>query len=100
MNGLVADFTFAARPGPRGTASTLFICPPIRMSPIPGLMFKAEGNVPDWQNRPSDRTHALNDGPGGSRHAIARSGQKRLETPHLAIRYQVPQRRNIADVTS
>lgn len=92
MNGLVSDFTFAARvKGESEPLSTLFYLPPnpnVTYSAV--LMSKAEelfvtGKPP----YPIDRTLLTT----GLVEAGVRSlgeGQRRLETPHLAIRYAAP----------
>ena len=58
-------------------------------------MSKAEETVPDRQARLPDRAHAADDRPGRGRRAVARDGQKRLETPHLTVSYQPPRRIDI-----
>lgn len=92
MNGLVGDFTFAARlKGEAEPLSTLFHLPPVpNVVYSAALMSKAEqtfltGRTP----YPIERTLLTT----GLVEAGVRSlgtGQKRLETPHLAIRYQAP----------
>ncbi len=92
MNGLVSDFTFAARlKGEREPLSTLFYLPPNpNVVYSAALMSKAEetfltGKTP----YPIERTLLTS----GLVEAAMRSlgtGQKRLETPHLAVRYQPP----------
>ncbi len=92
MNGLVGDFTFAARlKGQPEPLSTLFYLPPTpNVTYSAELMAKAEatfltGKAPC----PIDRTLLTT----GLVEAGVRSigtGQKRLETPHLAVRYQAP----------
>jgi hypothetical protein len=91
MNGMVGDFTFAARiRGQTEPLSTLFYLPPnpnVTYSAV--LMSKAEelfatGKPP----YPIERTLLTT----GLVEAGVRSlgeGQRRLETPHLAIKYQV-----------
>ena len=91
MNGLVGDFTFAARiKGQTEPLSTLFYLPPVpNVVYSAELMSKAEetfmtGKAP----YPIERTLLTT----GLVEAGVRSlgtGQKRIETPHLAIRYQV-----------
>jgi hypothetical protein len=92
MNGLVGDFTFAARL--KGTAepfSTLFYLPPNpNVVYSAALMSKVEemfltGKVA----YPIERT-LLTTGLVAAAVKSLADGQKRLETPHLAIRYQVP----------
>ncbi len=92
MNGLVSDFTFAARlKGEREPLSTLFYLPPNpNVVYSAALMSKAEetfltGKTP----YPIERTLLTS----GLVEAAMRSlgtGHKRLETPHLAVRYQPP----------
>ena len=92
MNGLVGDFTFAARiKGQAEPLSMLFYLPPVpNVVYSAELMSKAEetfmtGKAP----YPIERTLLTT----GLVEAGVRSlgtGQKRLETPHLAIRYQAP----------
>jgi hypothetical protein len=91
MNGLVGDFTFAARlKGKTEPLSTLFYLPP---SPnvvySAALMSKAEemfltGKAP----YPIERTLLTSGLVAAGMQSLA-SEQKRLETPHLAIRYKV-----------
>jgi hypothetical protein len=92
MNGLVGDFTFAARLKGRAEAlSTLFYLPPnpnVEYSAI--LMSRVEemfltGKVP----YPVERTLLTTGLVAAGMQSLA-AGQKRLETPHLAIRYQAP----------
>lgn len=92
MNGLVNDFTFAATlKGESEPLSTLFYLPPNpNVTYSASLMSKAEqtfltGKIP----YPIERTLLTS----GLVEACCRSlgtGQKRLETPHLAIRYEAP----------
>ena len=92
MNGLVGDFTFAARlKGERAPLSTLFYLPPNpNVTYSAALMSKAEetfltGRTPC----PIERTLLTT----GLVEAGVRSigtGQKRIKTPHLSIRYQAP----------
>ena len=92
MNGLVGDFTFAAQiKGEAEPLSTLFYLPPVpNVVYSAELMSKAEqtfmtGKAP----YPIERTLLTT----GLVEAGVRSlgtGQKRIETPHLAIRYQAP----------
>lgn len=90
MNGLVGDFNFAARlAGQREPLSTLFYLPPNpNVVYSAGLMSKAEemfmtGKAP----YPIERT-LLTTGLVEAGVKSLGAGQKRLETPHLAIRYQ------------
>ena len=98
MNGLVSDFTFAARlKGESEPLSTLFYLPPTpNVTYSASLMSKAEetfltGKAP----YPIERTLLTT----GLVEAGVRSlgtGQQRLETPHLAIRYEAPQESTFA----
>jgi hypothetical protein len=90
MNGLVKDFTFAASlAGKAEPLSTLFYLPPNPnvtysaelMSRVEGMFLS--GGVP----YPIERT-LLTSGLLASAVRSLGEGQKRLETPHLAIRYQ------------
>jgi hypothetical protein len=92
LNGLVGDFTFAARlKGEAEPLSTLFHLPPNpNVVYSAALMAKAEemfltGQAP----YPVERT-LLTTGlvEAGMRSLV--EGQKRLETPHLAVRYRAP----------
>lgn len=90
MNGLVGDFTFAARlKGEAEPLSTLFYLPPTpNVTYSASLMSKAEETFLTGKSPcPIERTLLTT----GLVEAGVRSlgtGQKRLETPHLAIRYQ------------
>lgn len=93
MNGLVGDFTVAARvKGQEGPFSTLFYLPPTpNVTYSAALMARAEetfltGKAP----YPIERTLLTTGLVEAGMRSLA-SGQRRLETPHLAIRYQVPQ---------
>jgi hypothetical protein len=90
LNGLVGDFTFAARlRGQAEPLSTLFYLPPNpNVVYSAALMARAEeifltGKV----SRPIERT-LLTTGLVAAGMASLAADQKRLETPHLAIRYQ------------
>jgi hypothetical protein len=92
MNGLVGDFTFAARlKGREEPLSTLFYLPPgpnVAYSAV--LMSKAEelfltGKAP----YPVERTLLTTGLVAAGMQSFA-AGQKRLTTPHLAVRYQPP----------
>src|SRR5581483_393286 len=92
MNGLVQDFTFAARLKDRPEPlSTLFYLPPNpNVVYSAALMSKAEelfltGKAP----YPVERTLLTSGLVAAALRSLA-DGQKRLETPHLAVRYQVP----------
>jgi hypothetical protein len=90
MNGLVGDFTFAARlKGRSEPLSTLFYLPANpNVVYSAALMSKVEemflsGKV----SHPIERTLLTTGLVAAGMESLA-SGQKRLETPHLAIRYQ------------
>jgi hypothetical protein len=92
MNGLVGDFTFAARlKGQSEPLSTLFYLPPNpNVVYSAALMSKAEemfltGRPP----YPIERT-LLTTGLVAACVKSLATGQGRTETPHLAIRYQAP----------
>jgi hypothetical protein len=92
LNGLVGDFTFAARlKGQAEPLSTLFYLPPNpNVTYSAALMSKAEemfvtGKTPC----PIERT-LLTTGLVAAGMESLGSGQKRLETPHLAVKYQPP----------
>jgi hypothetical protein len=92
MNGLVGDFTFAARlKGQAEPLSTLFYLPPNpNVTYSAALMSMAETTFLTGKSpTPIERTLLTS----GLVEAGCRSlgtGQKRLETPHLDIRYQAP----------
>lgn len=98
MNGLVGDFTFAARlKGEKEPLSTLFYLPPNpNVTYSASLMSKAEETFLTGKSPyPVERTLLT----GGLVEAGVQSlgkGQKRLETPHLAIRYQAPKESTFA----
>jgi hypothetical protein len=90
MNGLVEDFTFAARlKGQAEPLSTLFYLPPNpNVVYSAALMSKAEetfrtGKAP----YPIERTLLTGGIVEAGMQSLAK-GQRRLETPHLVIRYQ------------
>jgi len=92
LNGLVGDFTFAARiKGQAEPLSTLFYLPPLpNVAYSAALMSKAEelfvtGKAP----YPIERTLLTTGLVAAGMQSLA-GGQKRIETPHLAVRYQVP----------
>jgi hypothetical protein len=92
LNGLVGDFTFAARlRGRDEPLSTLFYLPPNpNVTYSAALMSKVEemfltGKAP----YPIERT-LLTTGLVAAGMQSLGAGQKRLETPHLAVRYQAP----------
>ena len=90
MNGLVDDFTFAARlKGQAEPLSTLFYLPPNpNVVYSAALMSKAEetfltGKAP----YPIERTLLTRGLVEAGLQSLA-AGQKRIETPHLAVRYE------------
>ncbi len=92
LNGLVGDFTFAARiKGEAEPLSTLFYLPPNpNVVYSAALMSKAEetfltGKAP----YPVERTLLTTGLVAAGMQSLA-DGQKRIETPHLAVRYQAP----------
>jgi len=92
MNGLVNDFTFAARiKGEVTPLSTLFYLPPTpNVTYSAGLMSQAErmfvtGKAP----YPIERTLLTTGLVAAGMQSLA-EGQKRIETPHLAVRYRAP----------
>jgi hypothetical protein len=92
MNGLVGDFTFAARlKGRKEPLSTLFYLPPNpNVVYSAALMSKVEemfltGRAP----YPVERTLLTTGLVAAGVQSLAQ-GQKRLQTPHLAMRYQAP----------
>src|SRR3954462_14026490 len=92
LNGLVADFTFAARVKGLGEPlSTLFYLPPNpNVVYSAALMSKAEemfltGKAP----YPVERSLVTSGLVAAGLQSFA-TGQKRLETPHLAVNYQAP----------
>jgi len=92
MNGLVGDFTFATRlKGQAEPLSTLFYLPPNpNVVYSAALMSKAEemfltGKAP----YPVERTLLTSGLVAAGLQSLA-GGQKRLETPHLSVRYQAP----------
>ncbi len=98
MNGLVNDFTFAARlKGQAEPLSTLFYLPPrpnVTYSAV--LMSKAEELFTTGKAAsPVERT-LLTTGLVAAGCESMATGQKRLETPHLAIRYQAPKESGFA----
>ncbi len=98
MNGLIGDFTFAARiKGESEPLSTLFYLPPNpNVTYSASLMSKAEETFLTGKSpHPIERTLLTT----GLVEAAVRSlgtGQKRLETPHLDIRYQAPRESTFA----
>ena len=98
MNGLLGDFTFAARlKGESEPLSTLFYLPPTpNVTYSASLMSKAEETFLTGKSpSPIERTLLTT----GLVEAGVRSlgtGQKRIETPHLAVRYQAPRESTFA----
>jgi hypothetical protein len=92
LNGLVRDFTFAARiKGQAEPLSTLFYLPP-----NPNVVYSAalmekveEMFLSEKPAYPVQRTLLTSGLLAAAMQSLA-AGQKRLETPHLAVRYQVP----------
>jgi hypothetical protein len=91
LNGLVKDFTFAARlKGQKEPLSLLFHLPPNpNVTYSAALMSKAEemfvtGKAP----YPIERT-LLTSGMTATGLKSLATGEKRLETPHLAVKYEV-----------
>ena len=92
LNGLVGDFTFAARlKGEKEPLSVLFHLPPNpNVTYSAALMSKAEemfvtGTAP----YPIERT-LLTSGINAAGLKSLATGEKRLETPHLAVKYEAP----------
>jgi len=92
MNGLVNDFTFAGRiKGEATPLSALFYLPPTpNVTYSAGLMSQAErmfvtGKAP----YPIERTLLTTGLVAAGMQSLA-TGQKRIETPHLAVRYRAP----------
>jgi hypothetical protein len=100
MNGLVEDFTFAAKlKGEAEPLSTLFYLPPNpNVVYSAALMSKAEetfltGKAP----YPVERTLLTGGLVEAGMHSLA-AGQKRIETPHLAIKYSAPRESTFAQM--
>jgi hypothetical protein len=92
MNGLVQDFTFAARlKGRPEPLSTLFYLPPNpNVVYSAALMEKAEQMFLTGKAAyPVERTLLTSGLVAAAMQSLA-DGQKRLATPHLAVRYQAP----------
>jgi len=98
MNGLVGDFTFAARlkRNPE-LLSTLFYLPPMpNVAYSAPLMAKAEATfLTGKPPYPVERT-LLTTGLVAAGMLSLGSGQKRIETPHLAIHYRAPRESTFA----
>jgi hypothetical protein len=91
MNGLVGDFTFAARlKGQEEPLSTLFYLPPVpNVAYSAALMARAEemfmtGKAP----YPIERTLLTTGLVEAGMKSLAAG--KRIETPHLAVKYSAP----------
>lgn len=98
LNGLVQDFTFAARlKGEPEPLSTLFHLPPNpNVTYSAALMSKAEelfttGKAP----YPVERTLLTSGLVAAGLQSLA-DGEKRLETPHLAVKYEAPRESTFA----
>ena len=92
MNGLVGDFTFAARIGGQSAPlSTLFYLPPVpNVMYSAELMAKAEATFMTGKSPcPIERT-LLTSGLTEVCVQSASTNQQRMETPHLHITYPVP----------
>jgi hypothetical protein len=97
LNGLVDDFTFAARlkdaggPPADKVLSTLFYLPPNpNVVYSAALMSHAEDMVLTGKAAyPVERTLLTSGLVAAGLQSLA-AGQKRLETPHLAVRYEAP----------
>jgi hypothetical protein len=90
MNGLVQDFTFAAKlKGQADPLSTLFYLPPVpNVAYSAQLMSKAEETfVTGKSPAPIERT-LLTSGLVEAGVRSVGTGQQRIETPHLSIHYQ------------
>jgi hypothetical protein len=92
LNGLVQDFTFAARlKGESEPLSTLFYLPPNpNVAYSAGLMAQAEALFLTGKAvYPVERTLLTSGLVAAALQSLA-DGQKRLETPHLAVAYKPP----------
>jgi len=90
MNGLVEDFTVAARlKGQSEPLSTMFYLPPNpNVTYSAALMSKAEETfMTNKAPYPVERTLLTSGLVEAGLHSLA-AGQKRIETPHLAVRYE------------
>lgn len=98
MNGLVDDFTVAARlKGQSEPFSTLFYLPPVpNVAYSAALMSQAETTFLTGKSpTPIERTLLTSGLVAAGLKSLAQ-GQKRLETPHLAIRYTAPRESTFA----
>jgi hypothetical protein len=94
LNGLVEDFTFAAKlKGQSDPLSTLFYLPPNpNVVYSAALMSKAEAMFLSRKpTYPVERT-LLTSGLVAAGLASLAKGQARIETPHLAVKYQAPRK--------
>ena len=99
MGGLVHDLNFAARiKGSPQPLSTLFYLPPDPNVAYSGvLMSKVESMfLTGKPASPIDRTLLTTGLVAAGMHSLA-SGQKRLETPHLGIRYEAPRESRVCE---
>jgi hypothetical protein len=93
LNGLVDDFTFAARiKGQAEPISTLFQLPPNpNVVYSAALMSQVEKMIQSGKAPyPAERTLLTSGLVAAGLQSLA-EGQKRIETPHLNIRYQAAQ---------
>jgi hypothetical protein len=98
MNGLVSDFNFAARlKGQSELLSTLFYLPPNpNVAYSAPLMSMAEATFVNGKSPcPVERTLLTSGLVEACIHSLA-AGQKRQETPHLAVRYKAPRESTFA----
>jgi hypothetical protein len=98
LNGLVGDFTFAARlKGQAVPLSTLFHLPPNpNVVYSAALMSKAEETFLTGKSPcPIERTLLTTGLVEAGMRSLA-TGQQRVDTPHLAIRYQAPRQSSFA----
>ena len=92
MNGLVGDFTFAARIGGQSAPlSTLFYLPPVpNVMYSAELMAKAEATFMTGKSPCRIERTLLTSGLTEACVQSASTNQQRVETPHLHITYPVP----------
>jgi hypothetical protein len=92
LNGLVGDFTVAARlKGRSEPLSTLFYLPPNpNVVYSAALMAKAEAMFLTGRAPYTVERTLLTSGLVAAGLQSLGSGQKRIETPHLTVRYQAP----------
>ena len=98
MNGLVGDFNFAAKiKGQAEPLSTMFYLPPNpNVVYSAALMSKAEQTfVTGRAAHPIERTLLTTGLVAAGMQSLA-AGQKRIETPHLAVRYVAPRESTFA----